>query len=166
LNVLTRSNGEPGIPGAKAVKEKPHCQLLDIALATVVDAVIGTDAHDRITFFNPAAEAMTGWRSSEALGKSLTQVFFLIDQENDKVIDSPLDRLKHGPAETAGMTQPQPWSTEGAFRSRSEIGGHARAPAVCRCRDRRARRQPPVFTRPGRALKHGSIDRGKERLRR
>jgi len=85
------------------VKEKHHCQLVDIALAAVVDAVIGTDAHDHITCFNPAAESMTGWRSSEALGKSLTQVFFLIDQENDRVIDSPLDRVKHGPAETAGM---------------------------------------------------------------
>ena len=85
------------------MKEKHHCQLLDIALATVVDAVIGTDAHDHITFFNNAAESMTGWRSSEALGKSLTQVFFLIDQENDRVIESPLDRVKHGPAETAGM---------------------------------------------------------------
>jgi diguanylate cyclase (GGDEF)-like protein/PAS domain S-box-containing protein len=81
-----------------------HRPLSDIALATVVDAVIGTDAHDRITFFNPAAQSMTGWRSSEALGKSLTQVFFLIDQENDKVIDSPLDGVKHGPAETTGRT--------------------------------------------------------------
>jgi diguanylate cyclase (GGDEF)-like protein/PAS domain S-box-containing protein len=85
------------------VKEKHHCQLLDIALATVVDAVIGTDAHDHITFFNPAAESLTGWRSNEALGKSLTQVFFLIDQENDKVIEHPLDRAKHSQAETAGL---------------------------------------------------------------
>ena len=51
------------------MKEEHRCQLLDIALATVVDAVIGTDAHDHITCFNPAAESMTGWRSSEALGK-------------------------------------------------------------------------------------------------
>ena len=86
------------------MKDRHHCQLLEIALATVVDAVIGTDAHDHITFFNPAAESMTGWRSSEALGKPLTQVFFLIDQENDKVIDSPLDRVKHLHAATAGMT--------------------------------------------------------------
>jgi diguanylate cyclase (GGDEF)-like protein/PAS domain S-box-containing protein len=104
LKLLTRSNDEPRIPGTKAVKEKHHCQLLDIALATVVDAVIGTDAHDHITCFNPAAESMTGWRSSEALGKSLTQVFFLIDQENDKVIDSPLDRVKLLHAATAAMT--------------------------------------------------------------
>jgi diguanylate cyclase (GGDEF)-like protein/PAS domain S-box-containing protein len=104
LNVLTRSNAETGIPGAKAVRDKHHCQVLDIALATVVDAVIGTDAQDHITFFNPAAESMTGWRSSEALGKPLTQVFFLIDQENDRVIERPLDRAKHGQAETAGMS--------------------------------------------------------------
>jgi diguanylate cyclase (GGDEF)-like protein/PAS domain S-box-containing protein len=86
------------------VRDKHHCQVLDIALATVVDAVIGTDAHDHITFFNPAAESMTGWRSSEALGKPLTQVFFLIDQENDRVIERPLERAKHGQAETPGMS--------------------------------------------------------------
>lgn len=86
------------------MRDKHHCQVLDIALATVVDAVIGTDAHDHITFFNPAAESMTGWRSSEALGKPLTQVFFLIDQENDRVIERPLERAKHGQAETAGMS--------------------------------------------------------------
>jgi diguanylate cyclase (GGDEF)-like protein/PAS domain S-box-containing protein len=100
--LLTRSDDEPPIPGTAAVNENRHCQLLNIALATVVDAVIGTDPHDRITFFNPAAESMTGWRSSEALGKPLTQVFFLIDQENDKVIERPLERVKHGPAQTAG----------------------------------------------------------------
>src|SRR5882724_1733655 len=116
--MLTRSNGEPRIPGASAVKEKHHCQLLDIALATVVDAVIGTDAHDHITFFNPAAESMTGWRSSEALGKSLTQVFFLIDQENDKVIDRPLERAKLGQTEATGVRQAAV-PTAGALRVRT-----------------------------------------------
>jgi diguanylate cyclase (GGDEF)-like protein/PAS domain S-box-containing protein len=102
LNRLTRSDDEPPVSGTAAVNENHHCQFLNIALATVVDSVIGTDPHDRITFFNPAAESMTGWRSNEALGKLLTQVFFLIDQENDKVIDRPLDRVKNGPAQTAG----------------------------------------------------------------
>ncbi|HWJ34295.1 MAG TPA: diguanylate cyclase [Steroidobacteraceae bacterium] len=68
---------------------------MDIAVATVVDAVISTDAHERINYINPAAESMTGWRSSEALGKPLNQVFFLIDQESDKLIERPLDGPKN-----------------------------------------------------------------------
>jgi diguanylate cyclase (GGDEF)-like protein/PAS domain S-box-containing protein len=67
-------------------------QLLDIALATVVDAVIATDSAERITYLNPAAESMTGWRSTEAVGRQLTTIFFLIDRDTDKVIEKPLDR--------------------------------------------------------------------------
>jgi diguanylate cyclase (GGDEF)-like protein/PAS domain S-box-containing protein len=72
--------------------DKNPCQLSDIALATVVDAVIATDSAEQITYLNPAAESITGWRPIEAVGKQLTTVFFLIDRETDKVIEKPLDR--------------------------------------------------------------------------
>jgi diguanylate cyclase (GGDEF)-like protein/PAS domain S-box-containing protein len=64
---------------------------LELALAAVVDAVIATDASGRITYLNSAAESMTGWRSAEALGKPFAQVFFLVDQETDKLIERPLE---------------------------------------------------------------------------
>jgi len=63
---------------------------LESALATVADAVIGADANEQITYLNPAAESMTGWRSAEAFGKPLSQVFFLVDQDSDKLIERPL----------------------------------------------------------------------------
>jgi diguanylate cyclase (GGDEF)-like protein/PAS domain S-box-containing protein len=77
-------------PLTEAAGNSEECRLLDIALANVADAVIATDAHERITYINAAAESMTGWRSSEALGKPFGQVFFLIDQETDKLIEKPL----------------------------------------------------------------------------
>jgi diguanylate cyclase (GGDEF)-like protein/PAS domain S-box-containing protein len=73
------------------VDHESRCHLLEVALATVVDAVIATDASGGITYLNSAAESMTGWRSAEALGKPFAQVFFLIDQETDKLIEKPLD---------------------------------------------------------------------------
>jgi diguanylate cyclase (GGDEF)-like protein/PAS domain S-box-containing protein len=72
------------------VKSSIRGQHLEIALATVADAVIATDSQQRITFLNPAAESMTGWRADEALSKPLSQVFFLVDP-HDKLIDSPFD---------------------------------------------------------------------------
>jgi diguanylate cyclase (GGDEF)-like protein/PAS domain S-box-containing protein len=72
------------------VKLPVRGQHLEIALASVADAVIATDSSQHITYLNPAAESMTGWRSEEAVGKPLTQVFFLVDPD-DKLIDSPFD---------------------------------------------------------------------------
>jgi diguanylate cyclase (GGDEF)-like protein/PAS domain S-box-containing protein len=84
-------------PEAGAVTQKDRCQFPNAALAAVADAVIVTDAQERITYLNPAAESMTGWHSVETMGKALTQVFFLVDQESDRLIEKPLDGLKESP---------------------------------------------------------------------
>ncbi len=44
-------------------------------LRSIGDGVIAIDARDRITFINPVAERLTGWKQQEALGKDLKQVF-------------------------------------------------------------------------------------------
>jgi len=44
----------------EGVKENIIASLWILPLAAVVDAVIGTDAHDSHHRFNPAAESMTG----------------------------------------------------------------------------------------------------------
>lgn len=41
-------------------------------LATSSDAFVGADEHDRITDWNPAAEALFGWSTEEAVGRSLS----------------------------------------------------------------------------------------------
>ncbi|MDB6082885.1 MAG: hypothetical protein JWN43_766 [Gammaproteobacteria bacterium] len=82
------ANHEP--PDPAAADQNDRSRLLDVALTAVADAVIATDAVERITYMNSAAESMTGWRSSEALGKPFSQVFFLVDQESDKLIETPL----------------------------------------------------------------------------
>lgn len=42
------------------------------------DAVIATDSQECITFMNPAAEGLTGWREAEARGKKVSEVFKLV----------------------------------------------------------------------------------------
>jgi diguanylate cyclase (GGDEF)-like protein/PAS domain S-box-containing protein len=66
---------------------------LEIALATVADAVVATDAQEKIIYLNPAAEAMSGWRAVDALGKPLKRVFSLGDQRTGLPIESPLQRI-------------------------------------------------------------------------
>lgn|GEM_PF-302035 len=53
-------------------------QDLAVTLHSIGDAVITTDINGNITRMNPVAEALTGWTSSEALGRPLTEVFEII----------------------------------------------------------------------------------------
>lgn len=48
---------------------------LSMTLGSIADAVLAADMQGRITFINPAAEAITGWSRAEAIGRAITDVF-------------------------------------------------------------------------------------------
>jgi len=56
-------------------------RLLATTLKSIGDAVIATDKKGCVVFMNPVAEALTGWKHEEALGKDLTEVFNIINEE-------------------------------------------------------------------------------------
>ncbi len=65
-------------------------ELLRVTLNSIGDAVITTDAQSRVTWLNPAAERMTGWLSAEALGRPLTQVFHIVNDETRQPTENPV----------------------------------------------------------------------------
>ncbi len=71
--------------------EEERCTLLgeqELArrtLAAIGDAVVTTDASSSITYLNPAAEELTGWRCGEAEGRSLDEVLRLLDEDEEPV---------------------------------------------------------------------------------
>lgn len=65
-------------------------ELLRVTLQSIGDAVITTDAESAITWLNPVAERMTGWLSAEALGRPLTQVFYIVHEETRQPTESPV----------------------------------------------------------------------------
>jgi diguanylate cyclase (GGDEF)-like protein/PAS domain S-box-containing protein len=72
-------------------------ELLQVTLQSIGDAVITTDALGKVTWLNPVAERMTGWRTAEALGRELAQVFNVVHDETRKPIENPLGtRLAEG----------------------------------------------------------------------
>src|SRR5438045_7717496 len=60
-------------------------------LRSIGDAVIVTDTEGRVTFMNPMAETLTGWKSGETAGKPLAHVYRTVNAETRQ----PLDSLVH-----------------------------------------------------------------------
>jgi len=52
---------------------------LQVTLYSIADGVISTDRRGLVTMMNAAAEAMTGWTLAQALGRSVKDVFYLVD---------------------------------------------------------------------------------------
>ena len=73
-------------------------ELAEVTLHSIGDAVITTDRHGRVTDLNPVAERLTGWCREEAIGLSISEVFFIVDGETGERIEpGPVARaLKAG----------------------------------------------------------------------
>lgn len=74
-------------------------ELLQITLASIGDGVITADGRGMITSLNPIAETVTGWTSSEGVGKPLSTVFNVVDKFTREAVKPPIDGvLKEGQA--------------------------------------------------------------------
>ncbi|MET3892743.1 diguanylate cyclase (GGDEF)-like protein/PAS domain S-box-containing protein [Bosea sp. OAE506] len=65
-------------------------ELMRVTLQSIGDAVITTDATGRITWLNPVAERMTGWRQDESQGKALEEIFRIVDETTRAVAPNPV----------------------------------------------------------------------------
>jgi len=61
-------------------------------LASIGDAVLSTDAEGNVTYMNPVAEHITGWRLSEAEGMPVEAVLPLYDEKTRAPADGPITR--------------------------------------------------------------------------
>nr|WP_198292272.1 PAS domain S-box protein [Aromatoleum toluclasticum] len=64
---------------------------LDITLHSIGDAVLATDADGRVTRLNPIAEQLTGWSLSAARGRSVQEVFRIINEQTRLPARIPVD---------------------------------------------------------------------------
>jgi two-component system, sensor histidine kinase len=69
----------------KLMEENEH---MSVTLSSIGDGVISVSLEGIITIFNGAAEKLTGYTQSEALGKHLDDIFVLIDKDGCKA-ESP-----------------------------------------------------------------------------
>lgn len=62
-------------------------------LQSMNDAVIATNEQGLVTFMNPAAETLTGWREAEAFGKAAAEVVCLVDEVTNLPVDHPVTQV-------------------------------------------------------------------------
>ena len=70
-----------------------QAERLAVTLGSIGDGVIATNAEGRVEFINPVAEALTGWTSAEAQGRSILQVFVTLDEITREETDCPVGRV-------------------------------------------------------------------------
>jgi PAS domain S-box-containing protein len=71
--------------------------LLSVTLSSIGDCVMVTDKDARITFMNPVAEQLTGWKLDEAIGRPTAEVFRIINEHTRQPAENPVDKvMKHG----------------------------------------------------------------------
>ncbi|GAX38255.1 hybrid sensor histidine kinase/response regulator [Nodularia sp. NIES-3585] len=85
---------------------KTHQQWLSTLLNSISDGVISSDFEDLVTFMNPVAESLTGWKQEDACGRSSSEVFNIAHGETHESVESPFKKVLRGetmvslPAET------------------------------------------------------------------
>ncbi len=68
-------------------------ERIQVTLDSIGDAVLTTDAAGLVTHMNPIAESLTGWSIEQAEGKTLTDIFKIINAESRLPVDNPVARV-------------------------------------------------------------------------
>ncbi|MCB1954845.1 MAG: EAL domain-containing protein [Rhodocyclaceae bacterium] len=84
---LSREVGQRQRAEAALAEEKERAE---VTLHSIGEGVVTTDIAGRITYLNPVAERILGWRTAEALGRPSSEVVVLVDEDSRKVLDDPL----------------------------------------------------------------------------
>jgi PAS domain S-box-containing protein len=79
--------------GQALENEKQQSEWLGTTLTSIGDAVIATDANGNVTLMNRVAESVTGWTNEEAKGKTLPEVFRIINEESRLEVESPVVKV-------------------------------------------------------------------------
>lgn len=76
---------------AEAVRREK--ELAAATLESIAEAVITIDTRGRIVYFNRMAAQLTGWNASQASGRRLEAVLFLVNGETRKLAELPFGKM-------------------------------------------------------------------------
>ena len=68
-------------------------EWLFTTLKSIKDAVIATNSEGQITFMNPTAQLLTGYKEKDAAGKPFSSVFITVDEKTSELKKDPVARV-------------------------------------------------------------------------
>src|ERR1051325_6982939 len=68
-------------------------ERLRITLESIGDAVVATDAQGRVSFANPVAEKLLGYRAEESAGRPLREVFNIVNEFTRESVANPVEQV-------------------------------------------------------------------------
>ena len=71
-------------------------ERLRITLESIGDAVVATDAEGRVSFVNPVAQKLLGYRADEIAGRPLREIFNIVDEFTRSPVENPVERVLRG----------------------------------------------------------------------
>ena len=71
---------------------------LRTTLGCIGDGVVSTDNQANVTYLNPVAEKLTGWTQANAVGKSLSTVFNIVNETTRIPVNNPVNKALEGSA--------------------------------------------------------------------
>jgi diguanylate cyclase (GGDEF)-like protein/PAS domain S-box-containing protein len=66
-------------------------EAANVALVSIGEAVLRTDAHGKVIYLNQMAETMTGWCRAEALGRPVSEVLRIVDGASGATVRTVLE---------------------------------------------------------------------------
>jgi PAS domain S-box-containing protein len=66
---------------------------LATTLRSIGDGVLATNEAGVVTMINPVAEELTGWAQAESLGRSIEEVFHIVNEETGERVANPVRRV-------------------------------------------------------------------------
>jgi diguanylate cyclase (GGDEF)-like protein/PAS domain S-box-containing protein len=79
------------------LKLREREEWLATILQGIGEGIIATDRSGNVTFMNPVAEKLTGWREAESIGKPLSSVLHLVDEDSGKLLRISISELLADP---------------------------------------------------------------------
>ena len=68
-------------------------ERLRVTLTSIGDGVIVTDDRGSVTELNPVAEALTGWTTTDAMGRNIAEVFTIVHAQTRQPAEVPIARV-------------------------------------------------------------------------
>lgn len=65
-------------------------ERLSVTLSSIADGVIVTDVYGRLTLLNQVAETLTGCPQKDAIGRTIEEIFTVLNGENREVCENPV----------------------------------------------------------------------------